>query len=136
MEERSERQAIGHRIRSLRRGLEMSLQQLADRAGISPGYLSEVERGSSAPSGEKLGRIANELGTTTDYLLTGRKDQPAVQIPAALAAAAEQLDLTYAQTIRLLTGKLSLVARRSSAGEDEWTEAEWMSFYNKVKPYL
>jgi transcriptional regulator with XRE-family HTH domain len=111
---------------------------LAEFAGISPGYLSEVERGSSAPSGEKLARIASELGVSTDYLLTGVTSTTApVQVPAGLAAAAEQLNLTYAQTMRLLAGKRSLVARRSSGEqEDDWAKADWIEFYKKVSPYL
>jgi transcriptional regulator with XRE-family HTH domain len=106
---------------------------------MSPGYLSEVERGQSAVSGEKLARLAVELGVSADYLLTGRGEQPAgsgVQIPQGLSEAAEVLDLTYAQTVRLLAGKDSLVAKRSTRVEDEWTKEQWLDFYRKVKPYL
>jgi len=134
----TERGEIGRRIRVLRKSRDLSIQRLAELAGISPGYLSEVERGSSAPSGEKLARIASELGVSTDYLLTGVTSTTApVQVPAGLAAAAEQLNLTYAQTIRLLAGKRSLVARRSSGEqEDDWAKADWIEFYKKVSPYL
>ncbi len=132
-----ERAEIGRRIRVLRKSRDLSIQRLAEATGISPGYLSDVERGSSSPSAEKLARIAAELGVTTDYLLTGATlASPSVQVPPGLAAAAEQLDLTYTQTVRLLAGKQSLVARRASQGEDDWTKADWIDFYRKVKPYL
>lgn len=137
LEESIEREEIGRRIRTLRKSRELSIQRLSELTGISAGYLSEVERGASAPSGEKLARLAGELGSTIDYLLTGHQSHAAVHVPGGLAAAAEKLNLTYAQTVRLLGGKLSLVARRSARElDDEWSEADWIDFYNKVKPYL
>jgi transcriptional regulator with XRE-family HTH domain len=135
----SERDEIARRIRMLRKSRGLSLQQLADKADMSAGYLSEVERGRSEVSGVKLARVAEHLGVTTDYLLSGRGDLPtggSVQIPSALSAAAEVLDLTYARTLRLLAGKESLVARRSSSAEREWSKEDWIEFYNKVEPYL
>jgi transcriptional regulator with XRE-family HTH domain len=134
-----ERGEIGRRIKALRRAKDFSIQKLADAVVMSPGYLSEVERGQSAVSGEKLARLAVELGVSADYLLTGRGEQPGgsgVQIPQGLSEAAEVLDLTYAQTVRLLAGKDSLVAKRSTRVEDEWTKEQWLDFYRKVKPYL
>lgn len=137
MEQPIDRAEVGRRIRVLRKSRDLPIQQLADLAGISPGYLSDVERGSSAPSAEKLARIAAELGVSTDYLLTGATTSSApVQVPPGLAAAADQLNLTYTQTMRLLAGKQSLVARRSSRGDDDWSKADWVDFYNKVRPYL
>lgn len=137
MDSNPDRAEIGNRIRALRKSKDLSIQGLAEACAISPGYLSEIERGGSAPSGEKLVKIASELGVSIDYLLTGATAaQASVQIPAGLAAAAEHLNLTYAQTVRLLAGKHSLVARRSPTLEDEWTKTDWINFYNKVKPYL
>lgn len=132
------RTEVGRRIRALRKSRDLSIHRLAELAGISPGYLSDVERGSSSPSAEKLARIAAELGVTTDYLLTGTTSATApAQVPPGLAAAAEQLNLTYTQTVRLLAGKQSLVARRSSQhGGDDWSKTDWIEFYNKVKHYL
>lgn len=106
---------------------------------MSAGYLSEVERGHSAISGEKLARLALELGTSADHLLSGRTDPQGgstIQIPQGLSEAAKVLDLTYAQTLRLLAGKQSLVAHRSTKTEREWTKDDWIDFYRKVKPYL
>lgn len=134
-----EKEEIARRIRALRKARGMSLQQLAERADISPGYLSEVERGLSEVSGVKLARMAEQLGVSTDHLLSDRSASPAgaaVQIPPGLSEAAETLDLTYARTLRLLAGKESLVARRSGSPEGEWTKEQWIDFYNKVKPYL
>ena len=134
-----EREETARRIRTLRKVRGLSIQRLAESAGISQGHLSEVERGHSAVSGEKLARLAEQLGISADYLLSGRTDQSAgsaVHIPPGLSEAAEVLDLSYAQTLRLLAGKESLVARRSASAEQEWTKDTWIDFYQKVKPYL
>lgn len=132
------RQEIGHRIKQLRLAKEMTIQELADKAKMSAGYLSEVERGRSALSAEKLAALARCLGTGVDYILTGTGGpvEPAeTRIPAGLADAAQTLDLSYAQTVRLLAGKNSLVAARGPK-RDEWTAQNWIDFYNKVEPYL
>jgi transcriptional regulator with XRE-family HTH domain len=135
----SEKEEIARRIRALRRSRGLSLQQLADKSQISAGYLSEVERGRSEVSGVKLARVAEHLGVSADYLLSGRGEPPSdgsVQIPSALSEAAKVLDLTYARTLRLLAGRESLVARRTTSPERDWTKEDWMEFYTKVEPYL
>jgi transcriptional regulator with XRE-family HTH domain len=134
-----EREEIAKRIRALRRAKGLSLHHLAEQSDISAGYLSEIERGLSEVSGVKLARVAEHLGVTADYLLSGRPDPAAgatVQIPQALSEAAKVLDLTFAQTLRLMAGKESLVARRSNSAQREWTKEEWIDFYRKVEPYL
>lgn len=135
----SDREETAKRIRSLRQARGLSLQRLAESSDISAGYQSEVERGYSAVSGEKLARIAESLGVSADFLLSGRADPSAasgVSIPPGLSEAAQALNLTYAETLRLLAGKESLVARRSGGAEREWTQKDWVDFYRKVKPYL
>jgi transcriptional regulator with XRE-family HTH domain len=133
------RREIGNRIKQLRVSREYTLQELAEKAKMSAGYLSEIERGVPALSGEKLGALAAALGTNVDYILTGTgapEETHGVQIPAGLAEAAEILDLSYAKTSRLLAGKKSLVAARRDKDEEVWTAQEWIDFYNKVARYL
>jgi transcriptional regulator with XRE-family HTH domain len=49
---------------------EFSLRRVASRCGVTPAYLSRVERGEVAPPGEEtLTRLANELGEDPDVLL-------------------------------------------------------------------
>jgi hypothetical protein len=86
-------------------------------------------------SGEKLAKLAEVLGATSDYLLTGRGATEGY-IPEGLAQAAEELRLSFAQTRRLLEGKNSLVAKRASSVESEWGKDRWISFYKKVSDIL
>jgi len=47
-----------------------SQRQVAIRIGVEPSYLSQVERGNTAPpSEEKIVRLAHELGEDSDLLL-------------------------------------------------------------------
>ncbi len=55
---------LGRRLRALRLGQRETLCQTAGRAGISPQYLSEVERGRKEPSSEMIAALAGALGTT------------------------------------------------------------------------
>ena len=57
------RQVLGRTLRELRHELGERLVETAARAGISPQYLSEVERGRKDPSSEMLAAIAGALGT-------------------------------------------------------------------------
>jgi transcriptional regulator with XRE-family HTH domain len=56
------RQIAGDAVRERRRALGLRLRDVADRAGISPQYLSEVERGRKEPSSEMLASICGALG--------------------------------------------------------------------------
>jgi len=58
------REALGQRLRALRLDQRETLSETAGRAGISPQYLSEVERGRKEPSSEMIAALAGALGTT------------------------------------------------------------------------
>ncbi len=139
--EQENRKEIGRRIRSTRRSKDMTAQSVAKKANVSTGYLSEVERGLSPVSVDKLRSIASVLGVDLSFVLedaeaTRKETAAEVRIPTALAAAAEQLDLSYVVTISLLDGRKSLVAKRSSGLDAEWTVEQWIEFYEKVKEFI
>jgi transcriptional regulator with XRE-family HTH domain len=58
---------IGEQIRELRRIKGMTLQQVADAAGISTGYLSQIERNRSKLPIGVLKRIADLLGVHMNW---------------------------------------------------------------------
>ena len=55
---------LGRRLRVLRQEQQETLSETAARAGISPQYLSEIERGRKEPSSEMIAALAGALGTT------------------------------------------------------------------------
>jgi transcriptional regulator with XRE-family HTH domain len=90
-------QDIGGFIRDLRQTAKISLRQLADRAGVSNPYLSQIERGLRKPSAEVLQQLASALRVSTPamYLRAGLLDGEGQQ--GVLAAIAVDPDLTIAQ---------------------------------------
>ena len=58
------REVVGHRLRERRRSRGDTLVDTATRAGISPQYLSELERGRKDPSSEILAAVVGALGTS------------------------------------------------------------------------
>ncbi|MDQ3308294.1 MAG: helix-turn-helix domain-containing protein [Actinomycetota bacterium] len=59
-----------------RRGARLSLRQLADQAGVSNPYLSQIERGLRRPSAEVLQQLAKALriSAETMYVRAGFLD--------------------------------------------------------------
>ena len=60
---------MGDRLRAARRSHGLSLRALADRLGISPSLISQVETGRAKPSVNTLYAMATELGVSLDDLL-------------------------------------------------------------------
>ena len=58
------RHVLGKRLRTLRERQGRTLTEVAERAGISPQYLSEIERGLKEPSSEMIAAVTGALGTT------------------------------------------------------------------------
>ena len=56
------REQVGAVLRDARLSAGLRLVDVADRAGVSPQYLSEVERGLKDPSSELLAAITGALG--------------------------------------------------------------------------
>ena len=59
------REVLGEEIRRHRTARKERLRDAADRAGISPQYLSELERGLKDPSSEMLEAVAGALGKSS-----------------------------------------------------------------------
>jgi transcriptional regulator with XRE-family HTH domain len=93
--------------------MQMNQDRLAELAGLSKGFLSDVENGKRNIGSENLLKIANVLGASVDYLLRGDVAEPAkadpVVIPSELSQAAGELELSYAATIELLEAHRSIV---------------------------
>lgn len=67
---------IGTQLRNRRKALGLTMQQVADAAGLSAGFISQVERGLTAPSLSSLASLATVLEAHISDFLT----QPAADI--------------------------------------------------------
>lgn len=63
--------AVGIRIRELREKRDMTREEVAVKAKITPKFLYEVENGKKGMSAGNLYRIAVALSTSCDYILLG-----------------------------------------------------------------
>ncbi|MEB3051341.1 helix-turn-helix domain-containing protein [Mycolicibacter sp. MYC123] len=59
---------IGSFIRAQREAAQVSMRQLADKAGVSNPYLSQIERGLRKPSADVLNQIAKALRVSAEVL--------------------------------------------------------------------
>ncbi|WP_330239926.1 helix-turn-helix domain-containing protein [Streptomyces sp. NBC_00525] len=60
--------SLGDYLREQRRNAQLSLRQLADAAGVSNPYLSQIERGLRKPSAEVLQQVAKALRISAETL--------------------------------------------------------------------
>ncbi|MET0782007.1 MAG: helix-turn-helix transcriptional regulator [Microbacterium sp.] len=58
------RDALGEQLRRIRHDRGERLADTAERAGVSPQYLSEMERGLKEPSSEMIAAVAGALEVT------------------------------------------------------------------------
>lgn len=88
------REALGLTLRAFRADKGVTLRELAAIAHVSPGYLSELERGRKEVSSEMLASVCHGLGTTVAEVLieaAGTMVLPTVEqeLAATSPAAAE-----------------------------------------------
>ena len=62
-------EAIGKRIRACRESRRLSLDELAERIGMSKTGLWQIEAGKSEPMARTVMKLSLFFGVTTDYLL-------------------------------------------------------------------
>lgn len=83
---------LGDKIRLLRKGKKMPLEELARRSGISVSYLSEIERGAVCPALDTVKRVAEGLSVPATALIGHRDDT----LGGRLKALREKSGLTQA----------------------------------------
>lgn len=108
--------SLGDFIRAQRKSAEMSLRELAERAGVSNPYISQIERGLHEPSMRVMRSISKALNLPLDTLLVraGLLDEDpeaAAEATAKVEAAiAADPNLTPDQRASLLAVYRSYVA--------------------------
>jgi transcriptional regulator with XRE-family HTH domain len=82
--------SLGDYLREQRRNAQLSLRQLAEAAGVSNPYLSQIERGLRKPSAEILQQIAKGLRISAEtlYVRAGILDEHdgGLEVTAAILA--------------------------------------------------
>lgn len=117
---------LGDRIRALRKDMGISQTELARRAEITKGYMSQIESNQAPrPSATVLFNVAQALGVTVADLL-GRRVEPAEQnIPESLRVFADEAGLP-AQDIEML-------AQIKFRGQQPQRAEDWRYIYESIK---
>lgn len=92
---------LGERLRSRRRSLGLTLKEVADAAGLSVGFISQIERGITTPSLSSLVSVARVLEVHVSEFLS----QPRLTVPTT----------RHDQRPHYAVGSNSLVYERLSA---------------------
>ncbi len=92
---------LGEKIQELRRRYGMSQDALAERLEVSRQAVSKWERDEAVPETDKIIRISQVFGVSTDYLL--REEAPTPEPPPAAA---------YGPRPRSLEQKIEMLIRR------------------------
>jgi len=114
-------ESLGEYLREQRLGAQLTLRQLAEQAGVSNPYLSQIERGLRRPSAEVLQQIAKALRISAEQLylragIIGLDQSVAGSVELAVLA---DPGLTERQKQSLLDVYSSFLALNASrAGDD------------------
>lgn len=117
---------VGPRIRQLREKKGWSLTELAERAGISRSYLSQVERGESEPTQGKIVRLADALGALPSELYG--EETAMLNISPSLREFAHQHNLG--------TAEVQMLAQIEYRGKRPSTVEEWKAIFSIIKGML
>jgi transcriptional regulator with XRE-family HTH domain len=132
---------LGRRLAGIRERRGWKQTDLAEKAGLSVAFISEIENGKRNVSSEKLLQLANALGASIDYLLRGEDAvqhiSTPVTVPPELSQAAEQEGWGYGQTIALLQMHDLVRAKRSPGGQvqkasSELRKEDWIKLFKKI----
>jgi transcriptional regulator with XRE-family HTH domain len=128
---------VGERIREVREVRGWTQEKLSEAAKISKSFLSEVENKGKNISLDLLLRVATALDASVEYLATGGGDEAnsrkPIVIPSELSQAAEQLKLSFQQTVDLLEAYNSVVARRSSRPRANPSVEDWKGLHEALQ---
>ena len=108
---------IGSFIRTQREAAQVSVRQLAEKAGVSNPYLSQIERGLRKPSADVLNQIAKALRVSAEVLYV----QAGILEPSESSEVRDAIVIDTAITERqkqvLLDIYTSFVQQNEAAGE-------------------
>lgn len=89
------------RIRKLRRELDVTQQEFADRIGMKRNTIANYETGRNEPSASVISLICREFNVNEEWLRSGSGDMFVQRSQNALSAIAEEYDLSASDLILL-----------------------------------
>ncbi len=135
---------FGRRIREQRKERGWTLTELAEKGGISAGFLSDLENAKQRNIGVvALLEISRVLGVSLDYLMTGagskkgKKSAPVdIEVPPSLASFAAEAGLSFRQTLVLLELQRVILAHRKGGRRSSLKGVDWRKFFKAIRGFL
>ncbi|MDP3983907.1 MAG: helix-turn-helix domain-containing protein [Acidimicrobiia bacterium] len=121
-EENGKNTDLGGFIKSHRERANLSLRRLAERAGISNPYLSQIERGLRRPSAEILKRLSRALSISAETLYTRAGLIEAGPNPPAVIDAIEADAVLSPRQKQVLLDLYRTLVSATSVAEDQRSE--------------
>jgi transcriptional regulator with XRE-family HTH domain len=114
-------ESLGDYLREQRVAAQLSLRQLADQAGVSNPYLSQIERGLRRPSAEVLQQLAKALRISAEtlYVRAGLLDPDDGEVRSVELAVLADTGLTERQKQSLLDVYQSFRAANAQPSGDD-----------------
>ena len=98
---------IGSKIKECRKACNLSQTDLADKVGISPRYLSDIERGEKMPKLATFINILNAMDASADYILADILNSAykvrATELEKSLEELADKISKTVLKTGKSVT---------------------------------
>ena len=101
---------IGQRVRERREILKITQNELALAVGMTSQYISLIEQGKNIPSLAVVSKLAEQLGTSIDYLVSGKEGIitdviPAIKADKVLNIEAKKSLITMVKLLREASNK-------------------------------
>src|SRR5690349_15086413 len=116
-------QDIGTFIRTQREAAQVSVRQLAEKAGVSNPYLSQIERGLRKPSADVLQQIAKALRVSAEVLYVRAGILEPSETSEVRDAIITDAAITERQKQVLLDIYTSFLQQNEAVSEEPTTEA-------------
>lgn len=129
---------LGARIKARRKEIKWTARELARRANLSPGFLSEVESGKRKPSAQNLLNITKALGLSMDYAMEGEEYAGAheeVTIPGSLARIADREGWPFT-TVQCLVGVAGVIEKHTGKFYLGTMPMDWLKLYRAIEEWL
>jgi transcriptional regulator with XRE-family HTH domain len=97
--------SLGQRIRKRRQVLKITQQDLSQALGVSPQHVSLIEQDKTTPSFVLLPKLAEQLGVSIDYLVSGKEGIitdiiPAIKADKTLNLKAKRTLIAFVELLR------------------------------------
>jgi len=114
MEHELDYKAIGIRVKIARIRAGMKQEQVAEKSGLSPTHISNIETGTTKASLSAFVSIANAMGATVDDFLCDNLIHARVQFERDIAELIEDCDDYEIRMVKDMTAALIATLRRDA----------------------